>query len=186
MNIRYPHTIQNNMGEKLTFIRIEQDANGEKLIVENETPPGVGPVMHTHFLQDEILTVVEGKIGYQIEGQEPRFAEVGETLIFKRGTPHRFWNAGDETLRCTGYIQPAHNVVYFLSSLFAAQNKTGSERPEIFDGAYLLTRYRSEFDLSGMPGFVKKVVLPVTVAAGKLMNKYGHFADAPPAVANPA
>jgi hypothetical protein len=37
-----------------------------------------------------------------------------------------------------------------------------------------------------MPGFVKKVVLPVTVAAGKLMNKYGHFADAPPAVANPA
>lgn len=179
--IQFPHTIQNSIGEKLTFIRLEQDSNGDKLIVENEVLPGVGPVMHTHFFQDEVLTVVKGTIAYQTLGQEPRFAGAGETVAFKSGVPHRFWNAGNEPLHCKGYIQPANNVVYFLTALFNAQNKTGSERPETFDGAFLLTRYASEFDLPEMPFWVKKVVLPITCAIGKLAGKYDHFADAPPA-----
>ncbi|HLP93093.1 MAG TPA: cupin domain-containing protein [Saprospiraceae bacterium] len=179
--IQFPHTIQNCLGEKLTFIRLEQDSNGDKLIVENEVLPGVGPVMHTHFFQDEALTVVSGKVGYQISGQAPQFAEVGETVVFKRGTPHRFWNAGNEILHCKGYIQPANNIIYFLSGIFNAQNKTGSERPEIFDSAFLLTRYASEFDMTEMPFLIKKVVLPITFAIGKLTGKYDHFADAPPA-----
>ncbi len=179
MHFNYPHTIVNTIGEKLTFLRIEQEPDGDKVVVENLVAPGVGPVMHTHFRQDESLTVVKGTIGYQILGQEARFAGVGESIVFERGTPHRFWNAGDDVLQCTGWIKPANTIVFFLSALYDAMNKTGTERPELFDGAYLIYRYKSEYDLPEMPVFVKKVIMPVVYFIGTLTGKYKKFEGAP-------
>ncbi len=134
--------------------------------------------MHTHFQQDEALTV-QGKIGYQVRGEPGKFAVAGETVFFGRGVPHKFWNAGDVELHCTGYIKPANSIVFFLSSIFEAQNKTWSARPELFDGAYLMKRYASEYDLVEIPILVKKVVIPVIYYAGKLLGKYKHFNNAP-------
>ena len=179
MNISYPHVIENGIGEKIIFHKVEQDPAGEKLIVENYVVPGSGPLMHTHFLQDESLTVVEGRIGYQLQGQPEQFAHAGETVLFERGTPHKFWNAGKGILHCKGWIQPANTIVFFLSSIFAAQNKSGKAEPEIFDGAYLIKRYASEYDLVEIPKFVKKVIIPATYYAGRLLGKYEHFKDAP-------
>lgn len=179
MNVSYPHTIENCIGEKLTFLSLDKELNGERLNIENYVPPGKGPLMHTHWHQDECLTVITGRIGYQIVGGPKQFAEVGESVFFERGTPHRFWNAGTDTLHCKGYIKPAHSIVFFLSAVFAAQNKSGSERPEKFDGAYLITKYKSEYDFPEIPSFVKKVIMPVTVLVGKVLGKYKHFEDAP-------
>lgn len=179
MTITYPHTIQNCIGEKLIFQQLVPEADGDRLLVENYVAPGVGPLMHTHWLQDECLTVVEGRIGYQVLGGEEQFAGPGETVLFTRGTPHRFWNAGTDTLRCTGWIKPANTIVFFLSSIFEAQNKAGSARPEMFDAAYLMTRYRREYDLAEVPTVVKKTLIPTTYLVGRLMGKYKKFAGAP-------
>jgi quercetin dioxygenase-like cupin family protein len=179
MNYQLPHTITNPAGERLTFRQLVQEPGGDKLLVENAVKPGHGPVMHTHYLQEEALTVVSGKIGYLIKGQQPQYAEAGQTVIFKPGVAHKFWNAGEDELRCTGYIKPANTIVFFLSSIFAAQNKTGTERPELFDAAYLVTRYTSEYDMNEMPWPVKKIIVPVVYCIGKLLGKYRHFKDAP-------
>lgn len=179
MNYQLPHTIQNCIGEKLTFKELVREPDGDKLIVENFVTPKNGPPMHTHFLQDEAITVVRGRMGYQVQGQEPKFVGEGESIVFKRGVPHRFWNDGDDILHCTGWVKPANTLVFFLSSVYAAQNKSGSERPEKFDGAYLLTRYSSEYEMAGIPGFVKKVILPITYRIGKVLGKYKHFQNAP-------
>lgn len=179
MNITYPHTIENCIGEKLIFRELQQEPDGDRLLVENYVSPGIGPVMHTHWLQDECLTVVNGKIGYQVLGQPEQFAGEGETVLFKKGVPHRFWNAGPDTLHCQGWIKPANTIVFSLGSIFNAQNKSGSARPEQFDAAYLLTRYASEYDLVGIPKFVKKIIISLTYYTGKLLGKYKHFKDAP-------
>ncbi|GAB3319371.1 hypothetical protein GCM10027299_11820 [Larkinella ripae] len=179
MNIQYPHSIQNSTGEKLTFLAVEKGPEGDKVLVENQVLPQCGPPMHTHFLQDEELTVVAGKMGYQILGQEPQFAEPGDTVLFRRGTPHKFWNAGDELLTCKGWVAPANTIVYFLSAIFEAQKKSGKSQPDPFDGAYLMTRYAREYDMADIPVFVKKAVIPVTYFIGRLLGKYSHFADAP-------
>jgi hypothetical protein len=97
---------------------------------------------------------------------------------------HRFWNAGEKVLHCNGWVKPANTIVFFLSSIYAAQNKSGSERPEKFDGAYLLVRYASEYDLAEIPGFVRKVIIPVTYYIGLLLGKYKHFKNAPAPVKN--
>ena len=82
-------TIQNKYGKKLSFLRME----GQRVIVENEVRPNAGPPMHVHFLQDECLTVLTGKIGYQIQGQEPQFAGPGETILFELGKYRKFADA---------------------------------------------------------------------------------------------
>ena len=179
MKIDYPHTIENNLGEKIIFHSVQQESDGNKVIVENFVTPGHGPLMHTHFLQDEALTVVKGKIGYQIPGQEVKYANKGETVLFKRGTPHRFWNAGDQILNCKGWIKPANTIVFFLSAIYDAQKKSGSAQPEKFDAAYLMTRYSKEYDIPEIPTFVKKTIIPMTYLVGKLLGKYKKFKDAP-------
>lgn len=179
MKISYPHTIENCIGERIIFKGIEKTNQGDRVIVENFVVPGVGPVMHTHWHQDEALTVVNGRIGYQVYGQPKQYATEGETVVFKRGVAHRFWNAGEDILHCKGYVEPANSVVFFLSSIFEAQNKSGKAEPEKFDGAYLITLYASEFDMTEMPRFVKKIILPSIYRIGKLLGKYPHFKNAP-------
>ncbi|MPR36847.1 cupin domain-containing protein [Cytophagaceae bacterium SJW1-29] len=186
MKITYPHTIENCIGEKLTFLEVLHEAEGDRLIVENFVAPGSGPPMHVHWLQDECLTVVNGRIGYQIQGEPEQFAGEGETVLFRRGIPHRFWNAGAETLHCKGWINPAHSVVFYLTAIYAAQNKSGKAQPETFDAAYLLTRYSDEFDMMGIPRFVRQVIIPMTYQIGRLLGKYKHFEGAPEPVHSPS
>ncbi|UFH57144.1 cupin domain-containing protein [Spirosoma sp. KNUC1025] len=183
-NFTLPHTIENCIGEKLIFQKVIHEPEGDRLLVENFVAPGSGPPMHVHWLQDECLTVVKGRIGYQVEGQKECFAGEGETVLFKRGVYHRFWNAGTQTLQCTGWINPVNSIVFYLSAIYAAQNKSGTARPESFDAAYLLTRYASEYDMQGMPGFVRKVVIPMTYQLGRLLGKYKHFTGAPEPLRN--
>jgi quercetin dioxygenase-like cupin family protein len=179
MKIIYPHIIKNCIGETLIFKELVKDPAGDKLLVENFVQPGIGPAMHTHWLQDECLTVVKGRLGYQVAGEEKKYAAPGETVLFEKGTAHRFWNDGEDELHCSGYIQPAHSIVYFLTGIFNAQNKSGNAKPALFDTAYLLTRYSTEFDLAGIPSFVKKIIFPLVHRVGNFLGKYDHFKDAP-------
>ena len=175
MHYPLPHTIESKYGEKLSFLRME----GQRLIGENYVQPNAGPPMHVHFKQDEGMTVISGKIGYQIEGQAPQYAGPGESVVFKKGEAHRFWNAGDEVLHCSAWVEPAGNFVFFLTNVYDAINRGENGKPEIFDGAYLSRRYHSEFAITEVPGFVRNVVMPVICFIGSLLGKYEKFKDAP-------
>lgn len=175
----YPHTIESGGGEKLTFVRRVNDGTGDYLEVESLVQPNAGPPMHVHFKQAESLTVVKGKMGIQhLGGQEMFFGE-GETITFKPGDPHRFWNAGTEPMICKGWVKPAHNIEYFLSEIYRSTRENGGKEPGKFDGAWLLTKYSSEFDMPEIPSFVKKVIFPITIFFGKLSGKHKKFSDAP-------
>lgn len=176
---RYPHTIENGHGERLTFCRRVPGPTGDRLEVENSVSPGAGPPMHVHHLQEEALTVREGRMAYQYLGQPPQLAGPGETVVFRAGEAHRFWNAGEGPLRCTGYVEPADNIEYFLAALFASQARRGSPSPDPFDAAYLTRRYRSEFAMLAVPAVVQRLLFPLLVGAGTLLGRYARFADAP-------
>lgn len=179
MRYTYPHTIDNGVGERLTFLRRVAGPNGDRLEVENEVSPGKGPPMHVHHYQDEGLTVQSGRIGYQRPGQAAQFGGPGDTLAFKAGEPHKFWNAGTESLRCTGYIEPPDNVEYFLQQIYESQRSTGSARPNPFDAAFLSRRYRDEFGMLEIPSFIQRVVFPILVMIGSMTGRFKKYADAP-------
>lgn len=179
MQFTYPHTIDNGGSEKLTFTRLVKNGDTEYLEVENLVQPGGGPPMHVHYKQMESLTVKSGKIGVQVMGKQPEFYGPGETVTFKEGVPHKFWNAGEEPMICTGFVAPAHNIVYFLTEIYKSTKANGGKRPGTFDAAYLTDRYKSEFEMFDIPGFVKNVIMPVSLFFGKLSGKHKKFANAP-------
>jgi mannose-6-phosphate isomerase-like protein (cupin superfamily) len=181
MKFNYPHTIDNGGGEEITFAAFIHDDNGGKLEIHNKVQPGAGPPMHVHFLQDESLTVVSGKIGAQIAGRPPFFAGPGETVTFKRGEVHRFWNAGEDILICKGWATPAYNLEYFLTEIYKSVKSNGGHRPSAFDSAYLLSKYKTEFDMTEIPPLVKMVMFPIIRSLGILTGKHKKFKGAPPA-----
>jgi quercetin dioxygenase-like cupin family protein len=175
----YPRTIDNGAGERLTFSEPRSDERGELQEATNRVAPGGGPPMHVHHLQEESLTVESGIMGWQREGEEEQIANVGETVTFPPGDMHRFWNAGDEELVCSGYVRPPDNLEYFLTQIYASTHANGGKRPGLFDAAYLSTRYRSEFKTAAIPAPVQRFLFPVVVRAGKLLGRDKKFAGAP-------
>ena len=175
----YPHTIENGGGEQLTFMAPRRDDRGEYLDGSNVVAPGAGPPMHVHHLQEESLTVEQGTMGYQREGQAEQSAGPGETVTFPPGDAHRFWNAGDDDLVCTGVIRPPDNAEYYLTEIFASMKRNGGKRPGFFDAAYLSHRYRSEFETLEVPAPVRRLVFPVVATAGRLLGLHRRFAGAP-------
>ena len=136
------------------------------------------PDARPHY-QEEALTIQQGRLGYQLSGEPPQYAEPGETVVFEPGEAHRFWNAGEENLLCTGYIQPADNVEYFLTAIYELQREGGGSRPMPFETAFLMRRYRGEFYMAEIPAVVQRFVFPVQVTVGRLLGKYRKYADAP-------
>jgi len=175
----YPHTIDNGAGERITFLRRVTLATGDRLEGENVTQPGAGPLMHVHYLQDEVFTVQAGRLGYQRAGEPERFAGPGETVAFRAGEAHRFWNAGTSELLSTAYVEPAGNAEYLLTELFESVRRRGGTRPDTFVAAFLLTRYRDEFAVSAIPRPVQRALFPILIGIGRLLGKYRRFADAP-------
>ena len=181
--MNYPAVIESGTGEQITFLRRFVWDGIEYLEAENLVKPGSGPPMHVHHLQDESLTVVEGVLAGQVLGEEPKYYYPGETAFFARGVAHKFWNAGDVLLHCRGFVTPVYNIEYFLSEIYRSTREGGKGRPDTFDAAFLLNRYKSEFDMLEIPAFVKKVIFPVTLYTGKLKGLHKRYRNAPKAVA---
>lgn len=173
----YPYTIDNGAGERITFRRV-QGEHGERLEGVNRVRPGAGAPMHVHHLQEESFTVEKGLMAYQCPGGKLLYASEGETVVFACGQPHRFWNAGEDELVCRGYMEPVYNAEYLLGALFASTRDNGG-RPSLFDVAFLMSRYRSEFGMLEIPALVQQVVFPLLVKLGLALGRYRKYADAP-------
>lgn len=175
----HPHTIEDGAGSTLTFVGHVRDEHGELLEIETVVEPGAGPPMHVHHPQEEALTVRRGRMSHQVLGSEARTAGPGETVTFAAGVAHRFWNDGSEPLACVGCVRPPDNFEYFLTHVYESTRRHGGKRPGLYDAAFLLTRYRSEFAMLDVPWMARRLVMPVVARVGGLLRWDRRFADAP-------
>ncbi len=173
--------ILNKNGETLVITRSSKESNGAITEFEDMEQPGIGPPMHVHFKQQELVPVIEGKMRVKTLTKEFSLAE-GETYVFQAGEAHRFWNEGAGVLRYAGHVKPSNNYEYFIRHVCLSANEANDDKPGAFDAAYLLTKYKSEMDMLVIPAPVKKIVFPVLLVVGRLLGKFKKYADAPPAV----
>ena len=81
-------------------------------------------------------------------------------------------------LNAKGWVSPPNTLIYFLSEIYKSTD-ANKGRPGLFDAAYLLNRYKKEYDMYDIPSFVKNVLFPVALFFGKLTGKHKKFQDAP-------
>jgi hypothetical protein len=49
----------------------------------------------------------------------------------------------------------------------------------LFDAAFLMMRYRSEYAMLELPSFVRRVVIPMLFVVGRVLGKHEKYRDAP-------
>ena len=95
--IRSGDTIHNAVtGESITFHQTSADTNGEAVVVEcTVQPDGFVAAAHVHPSQTERFSVISGRLGMKA-GREKLSLERGDVAVVEPGTPHKFWNMGDD------------------------------------------------------------------------------------------
>jgi quercetin dioxygenase-like cupin family protein len=88
-------------GEELTVLLDGERTVGNLTMWTENTPPGGGPPPHYHLNEDETFHVLEGRVGFLLDGE---WNEVGPggTAFMPRGVVHTFKNVGD---------QPSHMLI---------------------------------------------------------------------------
>ena len=143
----YPRTIDNGHGERMTFLGVD----GDRLLHLLARRPGRRPADARPPPPDRDDPRRSGRIGVEIAGRarraSPAPARRSPSTPASRtasGTP------ATTTLVLAGEVFPPDNLEYFLTQVYASTAAHGG-RPGALDGAFLLTRYRSEFAMTAIP-----------------------------------
>jgi len=160
-------------GERLVWELTARDTNGEYTLFDTYVEPG-GSVAaaHVHPYQTEIFTVVEGRLGVK-RGREKLELGPGEVALIDPGTPHKFWNAGDETLRFRAEVRPALEFESLIETMFglAADGKTN--RKGMPNPLRLAVIARHHFDvvrLPVVPQWLQKAALVPGALLGRVLG----------------
>ncbi len=171
----------NKNGETLTITKSATETNGQITEFDWTDEPGVGPPMHVHFKQEEMVRVTKGKMRVKTLTKEFSLDE-GQEYVLAPGEAHQFWNEGNQTLHYSGHVKPSNNYEYFIKHIYQSANEANDDKPNAFDAVFLLTKYKSEMDMLVIPKPVKLILFPIFLAIGKLTGKYKKYADAPTAI----
>jgi hypothetical protein len=133
---------------------------------------GAGPP-HVHPYQTEIFTVIDGRLGVK-RGREKLELGAGEVAMIDPGTPHKFWNAGDETLRFRAEVRPALQFESLIETMFglAVEGKTNKKgMPAPLRLAVIANHH---FDVVRLP-VIPQVLQKMALVPGALLGRAFGF-----------
>lgn len=116
--------------------------DGASTVIVTDVPPGGGPPPHTHTMEDEIFTALEGEFELLIEGQWVP-APVGQPMFGPRGGCHTFRNSGKTAGRLQVVMAPG-GLEVFLEAL--SKLSPATQMPEMME---LAGQYGITFNLPG-------------------------------------
>ena len=169
-------------GEVLVFHRTAEETGGESVLVEVIVRPrGFVAAGHVHPFQTERFEVLEGRLGLRIGGKEFE-AGPGEVAVVPPGTPHRFWNAGEDQARFQCEVSPALQFESLIETMFtlAAQGKTN--RKGLPNPLQLAVIARAHFDTVRLP-FPPVALQRAGLALGAPVGRLLGYRSAVPATA---
>ncbi|MGH2997338.1 MAG: cupin domain-containing protein [Gaiellaceae bacterium] len=176
-------TIENPVtGERLTFIRTGRETNGEAVVIEVAVRPGgFVAAAHVHPNQSERFEVVSGTLGMKA-GREKLELGPGETVTVVPGTPHKFWNAGDDEVRFVTEVRPALQFASLIETMFglAADGKTNRKgMPNPLRLAVIANAHFGVVRLPFPPAWAQKAGLALGAPLGRLLGYGATYVPAP-------
>jgi quercetin dioxygenase-like cupin family protein len=171
---------------------IENPVTGERAVVRVGTaetagafgvvdlyvrPGGAVVGEHWHPAMDERFTVLRGRVGYRLDGQE-RTAEPGSEIHVPAGVRHDWWNAGDEEARVRVEVRPAARFEVMILNLFglAQDGKTNARGlPNLLQLALLVREFRDVIRFTRPPQVVQAVLFGALAPFARLLGYQGSY-----------
>jgi len=165
--------------EKIVVRTTARDTGGELYQMDVYVQPrGFVAAEHIHPLQEERFEVISGTLHGRVAGTALTSGP-GEKLVVPAGTPHIWWNSGDEELHVLVEVRPALRIESFFETFFGlAQDgkvnpKTGL--PNLFQMALTLRAYRNELVLARPPRLVQTLLFGLLAPIGRLLGYKGEY-----------
>lgn len=186
----YPgDTIHNPVtGERLVFRKTSRETGGQAVVLECFVQPnGFVAAAHVHPSQEERFEVLRGSVGFRIRKQE-FVAEAGQRVTVPAGTPHRFWNAGDEEAHFVCEVRPALQFEQLVETMFALAADGKTNRKGMPNPLRLAVIANARFDtvrLPFPPAWMQRAGLVLGAPLGRLLGyrpTYEPRVDADPAL----
>jgi mannose-6-phosphate isomerase-like protein (cupin superfamily) len=160
-------------GEVLVFHRTSAQTDGDSVLVETIVrPQGFVAATHVHPHQTERFEVLEGLLGLRI-GSDELLAEPRDVAVVPPGTPHRFWNAGEQDARFVCEVRPALGFESLIETMFtlAAQGKTNRKgMPNPLRLAVIAKAHFDTVRLPFPPAAVQRAALALGAPLGKAIG----------------
>ncbi|HXY86678.1 MAG TPA: cupin domain-containing protein [Gaiellaceae bacterium] len=173
-------------GERILFRKTSRETNGEAVVIETFVKPnGAVAAAHVHPSQEERFQVLRGSVGFRVKKSEI-VAGPGQRLTVPAGTPHRFWNAGDDDAHFVCEIRPALQFESLIETMFAlaADGKTNSKgMPNPLRLAVIAKAHFDTVRLPFPPALVQRIGLALGAPLGRLAGFTPTYEPTAPAIA---
>jgi quercetin dioxygenase-like cupin family protein len=142
-------------------------------------PGGFVAAEHVHPQQEERFQIVSGQITLRVDGHEHSYS-AGDHVTIARGTPHAWWNSGEDELRVTLDFRPAGRFAEFITMFFALARAGRTTRRGIpkdpLQLAVTFAEYRDVIHGTSPPWAVQQLLFAVLAPLGRLL---GYRPDVP-------
>ena len=167
--------LETSFGERFVLRDTAADTNGELLRIDTYLDPGVRRPLHSHPKQNERFVVHEGTLGVALEDSE-FLLKPGDEKAVSAGTPHTFWNAGDDRVHMTTEHRPALRFEEFLRAMVELDRENGLDSDGMpanpLVGAALLNEFHDEMRPADIPVPVQRILFPALATIGRIVG-YG-------------
>jgi mannose-6-phosphate isomerase-like protein (cupin superfamily) len=185
--IRSGDTIHNPVtGERITFHQTSADTNGEAVVIEcTVQPDGFVAAAHLHPSQTERFNVIDGRLGMKV-GRKKLLLERGDVAEVEPGTPHKFWNMGEDEVRFVCEVRPALQFESLLETMFALAEDGKTNKKGMPNPLRLAVIARAHFDtvrLPQPPAWLQRAGLALGAPMGRL---FGYRPTYAPEAGEPA
>ncbi|HEX3226054.1 MAG TPA: cupin domain-containing protein [Gaiellaceae bacterium] len=183
--IRAGDSIENPVtGERIVFRQTSHETGGEAVVIETYVQPnGFVAAAHVHASQEERFQILRGSVGFKVGGKKT-IAGPGQRLTVPAGTPHMFWNAGDEVAHFVCEIRPALQFESLIETMFslAADGKTNRKgMPNPLRLAVIAQAHFDTVRLPFPPAVIQRLGLGMGAPLGRLLGYGPVYVPAQPA-----
>jgi mannose-6-phosphate isomerase-like protein (cupin superfamily) len=180
--IRAGDSIENPVtGERLVFHKTSRETGGQAVVVETFVQPnGFVAAAHVHPSQEERFEIVHGSVGFKVGG-EKLVAGPGRRITVPAGTPHKFWNAGDDVAQFVCEIRPALQFEQLIETMFSLATDGKTNRKGMPNPLRLAVIANAHFDtvrLPFPPAALQKLGLVLGAPLGRLLGYGAVYAPA--------
>jgi quercetin dioxygenase-like cupin family protein len=167
-------------GEKIIFRKTAKDTGGE--LMQGDVimrPHGFVAAEHVHPLQEERFEVLSGSVQFRVNGVK-REVHAGEITVVPPGTPHVWWNDGDQEAHVLVDVRPALRFEEFFETFFGlaqagkVDKKTGLPNPLVL--ALIMREFEKGLYLAQPPLAAQRILFGLLAPVGRLLGYQGHYA----------